>query len=59
MLNMETTRRVTINITERQYEFFKKRPELSLSAWSRKNLDVMIEKYEAFEREYEKAKVKA
>ena len=56
MLNMDT-RRVTINITEGEYEFFKNHPEISLSAWARKNLDVMIEKYQAFEKEYEKVKV--
>ncbi len=57
MLNMET-RRVTINITEGEYKFFKDHPEMSLSAWARKNLDFMIEKYKVFEEDYDK-KVKA
>jgi hypothetical protein len=55
MLNMET-RRVTINITVGEYKFFKDHPEISLSAWARKNLDSMIEKYTEFEKEYEKVK---
>jgi len=53
---MMNNKRVTINITEGEYNFFKAHPELSLSAIARRNLEMIIIKYQKFERELEEEK---